>query len=248
MSQIHNQRPTRTSLCFLMPRDLSRSSSERRGVGVGCWARPPRTSEPRTMNHQPWSNHEPSMRPRGREAPGSSGSALVQREGGGGGGGVAASQGLAAGMGSKQNSRQQVLFSAASRATSTSTGPEPKIWAAPPTPSPDENTPWGPNQPVRSTPRGHGTWDGGAATQLVPAHRGMASLWSPRAQVGPFCVLHGGSGPWALARRRRGPHGRPRAGPSPNWSPRTAGPASGARGCPLKCFARRRFSTTALLH
>jgi hypothetical protein len=44
------------------------------------------------------------------------------------------------------------------------TDPEPKIWAA----SPDENTPWGPNQAVRSIPRGH-VCDGGAATQLVPA-------------------------------------------------------------------------------
>ena len=101
------------------------------------------------------------------------------------------------------------------------TDPEPKIWAA----SPVENTPWEPNQAVRSIPRGHGT------EGLPPSwslHRVMASLWSPRVQVRPFRVLHG-SEPWALAGWRRGPHGRLRAVPSSNCNPRTAGPASGAR-------------------
>jgi hypothetical protein len=94
------------------------------------------------------------------------------------------------------------------------TDPEPKIWAA----SPDENTPWGPNKAVRSIPRGHGT------EGLPPSwslHRVMTSLWSPRVQVTPSRVLHG-SEPWAPAGWRRGPHGRPRAVPSPNWNPRGA--------------------------
>ena len=61
------------------------------------------------------------------------------------------------------------------------TGPEPKIWAA----SPVENTPWGPNQAVRSIPGGHGM------EGLPPSwslHRVMASLWSPRVQVTPSRV------------------------------------------------------------
>jgi hypothetical protein len=105
------------------------------------------------------------------------------------------------------------------------TGPEPKIWAA----SPVENTSWEPNQAARSIPRGHGT------EGLPPSwslHRVMASLWSPRVQVRLFRVLHR-SEPWALAVWRRGPHGRPRTAPSPNWNPRAAQPVSGARGCPL---------------
>jgi hypothetical protein len=64
----------------------------------------------------------------------------------------------------------------------------------------------------------------------------MASLWSTRVQVIPSRVFHC-SEPWALAGRRLGPHGRPRAGPSHNLNPRTAGLASGARGCPLNCAA-----------
>jgi hypothetical protein len=65
---------------------------------------------------------------------------------------------------------------------------------------------------------------------LVPASSyGVAmSLWSPGVQVRPSRVLNG-SEPWALVGRRRAPHGRLRADPSPNWNPRQAGPASGAR-------------------
>jgi hypothetical protein len=105
------------------------------------------------------------------------------------------------------------------------TDPEPKIWAA----SPVENTPWGPNQAVRSITGGHGM------EGLPPSwslHRVMASLWSPRVQVTPPRVLHG-SEPWALAERWCGPHGRPRTGPSPNWNPRGAGAATGAPALPL---------------
>jgi hypothetical protein len=86
----------------------------------------------------------------------------------------------------------------------TATGPEPKMWAA----SPDEITPWGPNQAVRSIPMGHGT------EELPPSwslHRVMTSLLSPRVQVTPSRVLHG-SEPWALtggaARPPRAPPGR----------------------------------------
>jgi hypothetical protein len=63
-------------------------------------------------------------------------------------------------------------------------------------------------------------------------HGVMTSLWSPRVQVTPSRVLHG-SEPWALTGGRRGPHGRPRAGSSPNWNPRQAGPAAGAPALPL---------------
>ena len=122
----------------------------------------------------------------------------------------------------------------------SNTDPEPKIWAA----SPDENTPWGPNQAVRSIPRGHGT------ERLPPSwslHRVMTSLWSPRVQVTPSRVLHG-SEPWAPAGWRRGPHGRLRAVPSSNWNPRTAGPASGARAARNKLPREDAFQPFVLLH
>jgi hypothetical protein len=111
------------------------------------------------------------------------------------------------------------------QARARATDPEPKIWAA----SPVENTPWEPNQAVRSIPGGHGM-EGLPPSRSL--HGVMASLWSPRVQVTPSRVLHG-SEPWALTGGRRGSHGRPRAGSSPNWDLRTAGAASGARGCPL---------------
>jgi hypothetical protein len=80
------------------------------------------------------------------------------------------------------------------------------------------------------SPGGMG-WKGchpvGPCTELA-----MASLWSPRVQVRPSRVLHG-SEPWALSERWCGPHGRPRAGPSPNWNPRGAGAATGAPALPL---------------
>jgi hypothetical protein len=109
---------------------------------------------------------------------------------------------------------QPRTFQAATRTSAggPSTDPEPKIWAA----SPVENTPWGPNQAVRSTPGGHGM------EGLPPSwslHRVMASLWSSRVQVTPPRVLHG-SEPWALAERRCGPHGRaPPGRPEPQLEP-----------------------------
>jgi hypothetical protein len=107
--------------------------------------------------------------------------------------------------------------------TEWGTDPEPKIWAA----SPVENTPWGPNQAVRSIPGGH------RMEGLPPSwslHRVMASLWGLRVQVRPSHVLHG-SEPWALAERWHGPHGRPRAGPSPNRNPGELGPPLGRQRC-----------------
>jgi hypothetical protein len=58
----------------------------------------------------------------------------------------------------------------------TGTDPEPKIWAA----SPDENTPRGPNQAVRSIPRWHGTEGVPLSWSL---HRVMASVWASGVQV-----------------------------------------------------------------
>jgi hypothetical protein len=113
--------------------------------------------------------------------------------------------------------------------------PEPKIWAA----SPDENTPWGPNQAVRSSPRGHGT-EGLPPSRSL--HRVMTSLWSPRVQVTPSRVLHG-SGPWALAGWRRGPHS-PRAPPGrpesqlepPGGLARQRGPRLSSKQSPVKAL------------
>jgi hypothetical protein len=48
------------------------------------------------------------------------------------------------------------------------TDPEPKIWAA----SPVENTPWEPNQAVRSIPRGHGTEGLPPSWSQPPSHGG----------------------------------------------------------------------------
>jgi hypothetical protein len=119
------------------------------------------------------------------------------------------------------------------------TDPEPKIWAA----SPDENTPRGPNQAVRSIPGGHGTEGVPPSWSL---HRVTASVWASGVQVRPSRVLHG-RGPWALSGRRQGTHGRHRAGPCANSKPRPTLVESGVRGPAKQSGARRFFGINLLL-
>jgi hypothetical protein len=71
---------------------------------------------------------------------------------------------------SKRSTVMRVCTAGEGSGSDSGTDPEPKIWAA----SPVENTPWGPNQTVRSIPGGHGM------EGLPPSwslHRVMASLY-----------------------------------------------------------------------
>jgi hypothetical protein len=109
------------------------------------------------------------------------------------------------------------------RTRTHSTDPEPKMWAA----SPDENTPRGPNQAVRSIPRGHGTEGVPLSWSLHPV---MASVWASGVQVRP-------PGAAGTGRRRLCPQGllRPLALPfGTQAAPLPAGLAGGVRACRLR--------------